>query len=580
AVAPDNLMGLDVMLVTATQAMRYTEVRLERPAPIGGTPVALSAVTGQLVASETRQGFTGSIPPGSQAAGSTQVALTDPPALIDPASIANNLWNAQTIAAALAAGDTVWLTEPAWKGWRGGEDATALGSTGATVTAIGRTGLTRLARIGSPLPTQARDEVAAAVVTSTVADSVVAALTALGVHHELLPHQSGHPGTPGDDERHGTGARLRGPAAVAVAEILRERTAGDTVSLAIAAATPLPQPTAPTVPGSWAAVLRTVGFGVEAEPGLVQALNLVGAGGFPFDGSFADLQTWLNGKGIPIPASAGQAAASVVRAVSRRMLGARSGYREAAQAMLNAIGQAEDYLYLETPALDTLTIGNGDDALGLLTAITQRASANTGLQVLLCLPVRLPVGTPAKLQRVRDQALRQALDALKAAFGERLAVFSPVTGPGRSLLLDATTVLVDDAWAVTGGAHLWRRGLSFDSSLSVSVFDERVVGGRPSEIVAFRRTLLAGRLGLPATLLPEDAAELVRAIRQLSDRGGGLRLSPEPIATPDPVPSADDLAIWLTDGSPTGDFDAMGWLQGLAVAVQGEFATEVPGTLP
>ena len=47
------------------------------------------------------------------------------------------------------------------------------------------------------------------------------------------------------------------------------------------------------------------------------------------------------------------------------MLGARNGYRETAQAMLAAIRSAEDYVYLETVALDreagTLVWPNGVD---------------------------------------------------------------------------------------------------------------------------------------------------------------------------------------------------------------------------
>ena len=578
-VTPDNRMGLDLMLVTGTQAMRYAEVRLERPAPVGGVMPTLSAVTDTVVACEPGQTFTGGVPAGALPSGSTLVALSSPPALIDPASVLSTQWNAQTIGSSLVPGDAFLLTEPAWKGWRGGETAEAIASAGATVSVIARTGLTRLVQVGAPLPTQSRDEVAAAVVTAGTADAIVAAVTPLGVHHELLPHQSGHAGAPGDDERHGTGARLRGPAAVAVAEILRERTAGTTVALAQAAATPIAQPAAPTVPGTWAAVLRTVGFGVEAEPGLTQVLNATGLGAFPFDGTFSDIQNWLTTNGITLPGSTGPAAASVVRAISRRMLGARSGYREGLQAMFTAFARAEDYVYVETPALDYEFVAAGtDDVLRLWQALIDRAAENRALQVIVCVPVNLAPGAPPKLQRVRDKELLAALAAMRTAAGDRLAVFTPVTGPGRSLHLDATSALVDDAWAITGGTHLWRRGLSFDASLAVSVFDERVAGGRPAEVVAFRRALIAGRLGLATTLLPEDPAELVRAIRQLSARGGGLRLSPEPIKQPSPLPSEADVSIWNPDGSPVTGFDPLGWLGGLAAEVQAELAAEVPGS--
>ncbi len=577
AVAPGNSMGLDVMVVTAVSATRYQEVRLERPAPVGGIMPVLSGVTDTVVACETGQSFTGAIPAGSLSSGSTLVALATPPALVDPTSIEPGHWNAATVAAGLASGDVVQLTEPAWRGWRGGQDAAALAGT-ATVTEILRTGLERLVQVGSPLPTQARDEVAASVLSATVADGLVAGVRPLGAHHELLPHQSGHPGAPADDERHGAGARLRGPAVVGVAEILRERVAGTTVELAADASTPLAAPGAPTVPGSWAATLRTVGFGVEAEPGLTAALGAVGLDAFPFDGPIDAVRTWLTGQGITIPAGADAAATSMLRAIDRRLLGAARGYREAATALAAAFDRAQDFVYIETPALDGLALGADDAELGVWQTLVDRAGANPVLRILICLPTEIAPGAPAKLQRVRDKGVLSALAALRAAAGERLAVFNPSTGPGRSLHLDATSVLVDDAWALTGGTHLWRRGLSFDASLAVAVFDERLTAGRPAEVVAFRRALVAGRLGLPPELLPEDPGELVRAVRLLSERGGGLRLSPATLTAPDPMPSDLDVQVWNPDGSPTSSFDAMGWLAGLAVAAQAELAAEVPGS--
>ncbi|WP_030455847.1 hypothetical protein [Herbidospora cretacea] len=558
-VAPDNRMGLDLMLVTASGAVRYPEVRLERPAPVGGTPLDLAAVTGPVLACETGQTFTGGVPAGALPSGVTLVALTTPPALVGvPAA----QWNASTVSSALTGGDVVQLTEPAWKGWRGGE---AIGAQ------ILRTGLARLLQVGAPLPTQARDEVAAAVLTSAAATGVVAAVRPLGAHHELPAHQTGHPGAPADDERHGTGARLRGPAVTGLFEILRERVAGTTTALASAAEAALPVPAAPAAPSAWAATLRTVGFGVEAEPALTEAMHLAG---FPFDGTADDAHTWLTSRGVPLP---GPLSAGVLRAVSRRLFGAHSGYRETATALAAAFADAQDFVYLETPALDANGMG-GPSPLNVWQTLVDRVSANPVLRVLVCLPLRLPPGAPAKLQRVRDHGVRQALDALRAVAGDRLAVFTPATGPGRALHLDATSVVVDDAFALTGGTHLWRRGLGFDSSLAVSVFDERLINGRPADVVTFRRALISGRLGLPVTLLPEDPPELVAAVRRLSARGGGQRLAPDPVRAPDPVPTDLDVAVWNRDGSPTGSFDALAWLTGLAAAVQAELAAEVPGS--
>jgi hypothetical protein len=111
-------------------------------------------------------------------------------------------------------------------------------------------------------------------------------------------------------------------------------------------------------------------------------------------------------------------------------------------------------------------------------------------------------------------------------------------------------------FAVTGTTHLWRRGLTFDSSLAAAVCDERLVEGRPQEIRGFRRQLLADRLGVPTSRLPDDPDELVRAIRQLDETAPAddfgtrpsQRLSAIPIIAPDPTPTETDIDTWDPDG--------------------------------
>lgn len=576
AVSPDNPLGLDVMVVTALAATRYPEARLDRPTPVGGTPVALPAQAGPILACETGQVFANAAAVTGLVSGCTLVALSGTPALVDPASIPTSAMASTCLGPTLTAADVVQLTPPAWAGWQGGETSTILAGGGATVTAIERDGLSRLTRPGAPLPAQSRDEVAACVLTSAVADAVVAGVWPLAAHHELLPHQGGHPGAPADDERHGTGVRLRGPAVVALAEILRDRMTGSTPELISAASTPMAVPADPTVAGSWAAVLRTVGFGVEAEPGLIAALNAVGVGAFPFDGPLTAIRDWLDTAGIPVPASISGPVDSVERALNRRMLGAARGYREAATALAAAVSQAQDFVYIETTAFDHLGLGSGDDGLSLWSVLADRLTENPVLRVLVCVPLDLAPGAPSKLQKVRDAGVLDALATLSTDQRARLCLFTPVTGPGRALYIDATTVVVDDAWAMTGGTHLWRRGLGYDGSLAVSVFDERLAEGRPAEVLAFRRSLVAGRLGLSVDMLPEDPDDLLDAVARLAQQGGGLRLSPTALMPPDPAPSTTDITVWNPDGSPVTGFDPLSWVASLSVYVAAEVAPELP----
>jgi hypothetical protein len=124
----------------------------------------------------------------------------------------------------------------------------------------------------------------------------------------------------------------------------------------------------------------------------------------------------------------------------------------------------------------------------------------------------------------------------------------------------STTVIVDDVFALTGTTHLWRRGLTFDSSYAAAVFDEKVSEGRPKEVLDLRRKLLAGRLGVPVSMIPDDPDELVRAIQDY-DVTGSFRLAFRPLLVPptlapgvlDPqtpnYPTATDRNMWNPDGA-------------------------------
>jgi hypothetical protein len=287
---------------------------------------------------------------------------------------------------------------------------------------------------------------------------------------------------------HGAGAALNGPAAVQVAEYVRARTAGSTPALAQAALDhPFADPTPPSAPSAWAAVLATVAAEVEAEDGVAE---LVSSGGYTFGATLEEIRTALSGI-VSIPSDLDAEATSVARALDRRILAAARGLREGATSMLAAIQRAEDFVYLETPALDHLSFGATDDTLDLLGALIARMDDRPGLRVALCLPVHPMRGWPNGLIAVRDKLLIDALADLRGGSGRnaRIAAFSPGAGPGRTLRLASTTLIVDDAYALTGTTHVWRRGLSFDASLAAAVFDETLDDGRPAEVRRFRRAL-------------------------------------------------------------------------------------------
>ena len=79
-----------------------------------------------------------------------------------------------------------------------------------------------------------------------------------------------------------------------------------------------------------------------------------------------------------------------------------------------------------------------------------------------------------------------------------------------------------------------------------------------------RRALLAARLGLPPTLVPDDGAQLVKAIAALVARGSG-RLTTATLPAIDPPVTDADRALWNRDGTkPPNPADLAAWLTQLA----------------
>ena len=277
--------------------------------------------------------------------------------------------------------------------------------------------------------------------TATVADGIVAGIRPLGAHHELLPAPERPPRRPGRRRA----ARCRGPAARSrsrggLAEILRERVAGTTAELAVDAATPLATPAAPTVPASWAATLRTVGLRRGGRARADRSPQRRWAPGRSRSTApLNDIRTWLAG---PRHHGPDRERRGGRRASCGRSTGGcsapRRGYREAATALARGFARAQDFVYIETPALDGLPIGTGDDELDVWQALVDRAGANPALR-----DAHLPARPSSRRVRRRScngsgtRACGQRIDALRAAAGDRLGVFNAgdrtgaIAAPGR-----------------------------------------------------------------------------------------------------------------------------------------------------
>jgi hypothetical protein len=554
----------DVSVVTDGNATTtFADVRFTRPDPVGGSKIDIDDADGLVVCEVGPVSATTALRPGS-----TLFSVEDDGtfALVDRASV-DAAGFAASIDAAVTADDVVVLTEPAWTQSASGDVLESGDLAAGTVRRANRDGLNPLAA-GGPHPTMEFLDAAAA--STAPAAATIGAAVGLRRHHELPPHMLGHPGAPAAREVAGAGVSLTGPAALVVAEHTRDRANPGLPALINAATAAAPTGIVPTAPTPWVAVLGTIGFGVDGELGVAEVVRLAAAGLDEVQDILSSLEGVVNG----LPSTL-DLTGDLLRAISRRLLSAGWGLREAATSLNAAFARAEDLVYLETPAIDTLPVGGDGDTISPVQTLVDRLEQRPALHVVLCMPRRAPAGWPAKLGRVRDALARQAIAALETKAPGRIGVFHPAAGRDRALDLAATAVVVDDTYAMIGTSHLWRRGLSFDRGLAASVFDERLTLGRPTAVRAFRLALLAQRLGTTVPGVPLDPFELVRAVRELAGPGAGFgRATTGPITMPDPVPTDPDVGIWNRDGSAVEGLDPFLWL--LDGHVQSEFENEVP----
>jgi hypothetical protein len=580
---PSAPMGADVLVVTARGRRLFADQRFARPAPAGGVPVAAASASGPFLLCEEGREVAALDAATAIRSGTTVLAIGGAtPALVDRLTIPAAARAAATFARAAGAGDTVRLTQPAFVGADAGDAPTALSAGGAAAARTARV-LIESWLAGSPLPGMERRELVVSSSTANVSRAVVGGGPALGNRHGLLPHADGHPMCPAGPDVVAVGASIQGPAVRGIAEYVRERVSANTVALATTAAgADIAVPAAPASDSLWIAGLRTVAAGVEAEVGLSHLLDAALGDAYPFGSGLDEIRDFLSGGGVPLPSSLTDPAGRAARALDRRFMAAARGAREGATAVAAALARAEDLVVIETPALDNNHFGSeAADRIHLLETLVIRMDNRPGLRVVLCVPVFFDASVPKALQRSRDRELRRALDSLVAGSRQqRVAVFSPSAGPGRSLKTATTTVIVDDAWAMVGTTHLWRRGLSYDSSYAVAVFDDRLEAGRPQEVLNFRRQLCADRLGVAPSDVPDHPADLVDGVRALVTRGGFGRLVADRIRPPAEAPTTlvsttfteDD--VWNPDGStPSGLNPLVFLLQLTPGAVTEAFAT-------
>jgi phosphatidylserine/phosphatidylglycerophosphate/cardiolipin synthase-like enzyme len=167
----------------------------------------------------------------------------------------------------------------------------------------------------------------------------------------------------------------------------------------------------------------------------------------------------------PDPPPCGRHAVQVLRTYPYRRPGysfAPDGERSIARAYLKVLPRARSLIYLEDQYLWSSTVAD---------VLARALAANPALHLIAVLP-RFPdqdgrlSEPPNLLGRVA------ALEALRAAGGDRVAVYSPENEAGVPIYVHAKVCVVDDTWAIVGSDNFNRRSWTHDSELSCAVIDE------------------------------------------------------------------------------------------------------------
>lgn len=217
--------------------------------------------------------------------------------------------------------------------------------------------------------------------------------------------------------------------------------------------------------------------------------------------------------------------AEMLLRLQREMATARFGQRDALWALRRAIGQAREFIYIESPAFARTAYG-GDPApykIDLVEVIRDRLESNPRLKVVLCLP-RLPDFSPERDNWVRTALTHRktAIETLIAQAPDRVAAFHPIGFPGRSAVIRSTVAIVDDIWCMVGTSHIRRRGMTFDGAVDVVTIDREIRNGYASGIATFRQALMASKLGVEIPTGPANASSLLIRLAQPESAFGAI----------------------------------------------------------
>jgi len=558
---PDGLngswMSLDIQITTDDGSRLFSNEFYERPAALNGTSLLALAINGDapvggtLEICETGEIFTRGM--GTYRSGQTLIfrpsTASDPTVLVDRTTLlAADVVDASLINS-VTTGDMLITTEPAFTaGWDDGQTAASNGEDFLRRT---RLNLMTFTQTGAPVPGQERRELIALSRQDNGGTlegrAVISALQGRPEIHETEFAQMGHPGLPAFAEHHTVGIRLEGPSTDALVDLMIERRSADSEvfwNTANVARETIDDPGGTTC---WTAVLETTARGMTGDGAMGVIADLTNLDFSSYVERVAAVEDTIGENPLDWVGDA-DALTELSHRIDNMLRKTANGVQDFLNALISAIGRAEDFIYIETPAMDPFGLGN--NAFSVVNAIVQRLGQRAGLKIILCIPEYLDpaLNRLPRMEQIRRDGIRGAVNFLVTQANGRVAAYHPKAGVGRGVHLTTTTVIIDDAILLSGGAHLWRRGLTFDSALSVALFDEETVNGRPATVQAARLDLMGLSLGLGRNLVPLDPADCFDAILSLISKRGLARIDVGAFSGAFDAPEALEHDVWNPDG--------------------------------
>lgn len=177
----------------------------------------------------------------------------------------------------------------------------------------------------------------------------------------------------------------------------------------------------------------------------------------------------------PRPPQAGSLAIQVLRTYPSKRPPypfAPGGERSVARAYARAFGNARSLIYLEDQYMWSKEIAHH------LAAALSRAPELRLIAVVPRYPDRdgLVSGPPQRIGQI------EALEVVRRAGGDRVAVFDLENEAGRPIYVHAKACVIDDVWAAVGSDNLNRRSWTHDSEVSCAVIDSTLDDREPKEL--------------------------------------------------------------------------------------------------